>query len=152
MPLIIQNVQTAPIPTAAELQAWATPALTGQTPDLVLLRITDTTESRTLNQRYRDRDRPTNILSFAYTALPGLPPEQLGDLVICAPLVATEAKAQHKPAHAHWAHLIIHGILHLRGYDHQTAADARVMEAQERQLLQQLGYSDPYTIEEPDPT
>lgn len=145
MPLILQNVQTAPIPTEAELNRWATIAIEDQTPDTVLLRITDTTESCSLNQRYRGKNSPTNVLSFPYPALPGLPQDQLGDLVICAPVVIAEAAAQQKPLHTHWAHLVIHGILHLRGYDHQTDAEALVMETREQQMLQQLGYPDPYS-------
>ncbi len=151
MSLTIQNVQTAPIPSESELSRWTHLALGDQTPNHVLLRITDEAESRALNQRYRDQDRPTNVLSFPDTTPPGLPQEQLGDLVICAPLVAAEAVAQHKPPQAHWAHLVIHGILHLRGYDHQTAAEAQIMEAQERQMLHQLGYPDPYTEEQQTP-
>ncbi len=148
MPLTIQNVQTAPIPSRDELNRWVDIALGDQTPEHVLLRITDEAESYALNQRYRGKDRPTNVLSFPDTTPPGLSQNQLGDLVICAPLVATEAAAQYKSLNAHWAHLVIHGILHLRGYDHQTAADAQIMETQERQMLQQLGYPDPYAEEQ----
>ncbi|MEM6406651.1 MAG: rRNA maturation RNase YbeY [Pseudomonadota bacterium] len=145
MSLILQNEQALSAPAEATFNQWAEIALQDHNPNDIVIRITDAAESRELNQRYRGKDRPTNVLSFPCTAPPGLPQDYLGDLVICAPLVIAEATAQHKPPDAHWAHLVIHGILHLRGYDHQTEAEAQIMETLEQQLLQQLGYPDPYT-------
>jgi probable rRNA maturation factor len=100
--------------------------------------------SRSLNARYRSKDRPTNVLSFAGA---GSAPDGrffLGELVICAPLVALEARAQHKTLEAHWAHITIHGVLHLLGFDHEQRAQARKMASREIQILDRLGISDPY--------
>ena len=146
MPLTLQFAYTGPVslPNEADLRTWAAIALEDQSPDDVLIRITNTAESQALNQQYRNINRPTNVLSFPFEPPPGLPNNHLGDLVICAPIVATEAATQHKPPQAHWAHLVIHGILHLRGYDHQNDAEAHVMEAIETRLLQQLGFANPY--------
>jgi probable rRNA maturation factor len=99
-------------------------------------------ESRALNARWRGRAKPTNVLSFP--AAPELGGGQLGDLVVCAPVVAREAREQGKPLAAHWAHMIVHGTLHLLGFDHERAADARRMEGRERALLARLGVADPY--------
>ena len=107
------------------------------------LRIVDEAESRDLNYRYRGKDSPTNVLAFpsdsgylGYTCL--------GDLVICAPVVATEAAEQGKTAEAHWAHLVVHGMLHLQDFDHQDAAQTRKMETLEIKILDGLGYNNPY--------
>ena len=94
-----------------------------------------------------DRDRPTNVLSFPFDALPGAPRRLLGDVVICAPVVAREAGEQGKPLQAHWAHLVIHGVLHLCGHDHQQEEQARAMESVETQVLKQAGFADPYTAD-----
>lgn len=113
----------------------------------IAVRIVDADESRELNRRYRHRDAPTNVLSFpASNELPlsGDEPRPLGDLVLCAPLVAEEAREQGKPAAAHWAHLLVHGALHLLGYDHQDAQSARRMEALEIEILAARGLPDPY--------
>ena len=100
-------------------------------------------ESARLNARYRGRDRPTNVLSFAPPSQPhGARP--LGELVICAALLREEARAQEKPLRAHWAHLVVHGTLHLAGYDHERAADARRMERREITVLRRLGFANPY--------
>jgi probable rRNA maturation factor len=103
-------------------------------------------ESRRLNRTYRGTDRPTNVLSFA--AATGMPDGDrfLGDLVICSPVVAREARAQGKPLRAHWAHMVVHGTLHLLGFDHGRAAEARSMEAREAGILAQLGYGNPYEV------
>jgi probable rRNA maturation factor len=101
-------------------------------------------ESRALNERWRGRPKPTNVLSFP--AAPSLRGRQLGDLVVCAPVVAREAREQGKSLAAHWAHMVVHGTLHLQGYDHEQARDATVMEARERVLLAKLGFPDPYSI------
>ena len=105
----------------------------------ITLRIVGKKESRTLNRGYRDKDYATNVLSFIYSSAP-----VQGDLVICAPVVGREAQDQGKTIDAHYAHLIVHGLLHLRGYDHERAQDANRMESREREILAGLGYSDPY--------
>ncbi|GMU48039.1 MAG: hypothetical protein AMXMBFR31_02650 [Candidatus Desulfobacillus denitrificans] len=104
------------------------------------VRFVDAEEGRSLNAHYRGRDYATNVLSFPYAREPVLS----GDLVLCLPLVLREAAAQGKPAAAHFAHLVVHGMLHLQGYDHETAAEARIMEQKEREILARLGYPDPY--------
>lgn len=112
----------------------------------IAVRLVDTAESAALNERYRGKQGPTNVLAFAAdpdaAALDPIPP--LGDLVICAPVVAREAREQHKEPQAHWAHIVVHGALHLLGYDHDCARAARVMENKEREVLARLGYADPY--------
>jgi probable rRNA maturation factor len=119
------------------------------------IRVVGAAESRRLNRTWRSKDKPTNVLSFpAATLSPGAtgePPRfpakefsELGDLAICAPVVAREAREQGKTLQAHWAHMVVHGVLHLLGYDHETDRDAEVMEARETKILAQFGYHDPY--------
>jgi probable rRNA maturation factor len=134
------------LPDAARFHAWATAALTGRREAAELtIRVVDEAEGTQLNQRYRGRPGPTNVLSFPFDPPPGLPPQDLiGDLVICAPVVAQEAIDQDKPADAHWAHLVVHGTLHLLGYDHITDPDAAAMEAMEIVILAGLGFPSPY--------
>jgi probable rRNA maturation factor len=124
--------------------AWRDPAQDAE----VVVRITDEAESRRLNHDYRGKDRPTNVLSFPFEPVPEVDLEHLGDLVICAPVVAREATEQGKPAEAHWAHMVVHGMLHLQGYDHETEADADEMEALETDILVGLGYPAPYADDE----
>lgn len=131
-------------PRAAVLR-WARAALQGGEAQ-VTVRFVDTEEGRELNQRFRGKDYPTNVLSFVYDV-----PEEaglVGDLVLCAPVVAREAAEQGKPLAAHYAHLIVHGMLHLQGYDHEDEAQAAEMEALERDVLGRLGFPDPYADEE----
>jgi probable rRNA maturation factor len=111
----------------------------------VSVRIVGAAQSRTLNARYRGKDRPTNVLSFGGAGRMPQGPEDLGELVICAPVVAREAREQGKTARAHWAHLIVHGVLHLLGFDHERPPEARSMESREIQILDRLGFSDPYS-------
>ena len=99
-------------------------------------------EGRALNERWRRRAYATNVLSFP--AAPELGGRQIGDIVVCAPVVAREAREQGKALAAHWAHMVVHGTLHLLGFDHQRAPDARRMEVRERVLLTRLGFADPY--------
>lgn len=119
----------------------------------LVVRVVDEAESAALNQRYARKKGPTNVLAFPagdplVAGEPMLPaePTALGDLAICAAVVAREAAEQGKAAKAHWAHMVIHGCLHLRGYDHMNAADASIMEARERELLAGLGIADPYAV------
>jgi len=134
------------VPEAASFTAWAEAALAaiGRRADELSIRIVDEQESAELNRRYRQRDKPTNVLSFPFDAPPGVAVGWLGDLVICAAVVAREAREQHKSGDAHWAHMVVHGVLHLCGYDHQHAPEAKRMETLETGILDGLGYPDPY--------
>lgn len=133
------------MPRTPSITQWARAALNGSGAGraTVTVRLVDEAESATLNKRYRAKKGPTNVLSFSYDTLAGAAGLN-GDLVICAPLVAREAIQQNKPVRAHWAHLVVHGILHLRGYDHVQEKDAQTMEALEAHVLKRLGFSDPY--------
>jgi probable rRNA maturation factor len=111
------------------------------------IRIVDEEEGLYLNQRWRGKAYATNVLSFPFESTPGIPIPLLGDIVICAPVVAKEAYEQQKALQAHWAHLVIHGVLHLLGYDHIEDDDATVMEGLEVQLLAKLAYPNPYQSE-----
>lgn len=112
------------------------------------VRIVDEAEMAELNARYRHKSGPTNILSFPFDPPPGVQLNLLGDLVIAAPVVQREAREQGKTESAHWAHMIVHGTLHLLGYDHQEPAEAEDMEAREIRILQELGYANPYILNE----
>ena len=129
------------VPGAAALRSWATLALgrRARGHELSIL-VVGAARSRSLNQRYRSRNRPTNVLSFP-SATPG---SGLGDLVICPQVLRREARAAGRPERAHWMHLVIHGALHLIGYDHERPADARRMERREVRLLRTLGVANPY--------
>ena len=136
-------------PPVAELSAWAHAALGRRARGAELaLRVVGTTASRRLNAHYRGKDAPTNVLSFPAAQVPGATggsaPRPLGDLVICARVLKREARAQGKSLRAHWAHLVVHGALHLAGYDHERAADARRMERREISVLKRLGFANPY--------
>jgi len=134
-------------PSADRLTEWARACWNGGVASVSLL-VTGEAESRRLNAEYRGKDRPTNVLSFPCDPIPGVPERLLGDLVICAPVVAREAAEQGKPLEAHVAHMVVHGMLHLLGYDHEREADARRMEAREREILAGFGFPDPYEMEE----
>lgn len=138
------------LPTATELRRWAEAALreAGATcPDAaeLVIRIVNEAESTALNETYRRKQGPTNVLSFPFEAPPGVEVDLLGDLVICAPVVASEAVAQGKAPESHWAHMVVHGVLHLLGHDHQTEVQAAIMESLETRILAGMGYPDPYT-------
>ena len=133
------------IPDEQDIRAWANLAL--QESDRhheVVVRIVDEAEITALNRQFRGKDGPTNVLSFPCEGFPGEATDLLGDVVICAPVVAAEAVIQGKSPESHWAHLVMHGVLHLLGYDHHADADAQRMEAREIALLSGLGYPDPY--------
>ncbi len=132
-------------PSSQRLSEWAEAALSPLPKRSVLsVRIVGMARSRSLNSRYRHKDKPTNVLSFAGAGPAPDGRSFLGELVICAPLVALEARAQDKTLKAHWAHLTIHGVLHLMGFDHERAPEAKKMAAREVQILDRLGFSDPY--------
>lgn len=144
-----QPISDAPgVPGQPDIQTWAQTAWQGEDDSEVTIRIVDEAESQALNHQYRNKDRPTNVLSFPFEAPPGIPVALAGDLVICAPVVEREAREQNKTMEAHWAHMVIHGILHLQGFDHITDEEAGVMEELEIRLLGQLGFSNPYEAEE----
>jgi probable rRNA maturation factor len=142
----------ARVPPKTRLREWALSALEAtERGGELTIRIVGEDESADLNARYRGKRGPTNVLAFPSELAPSAPVGAaatellpLGDLVICAPVVAREAAEQGKPLDAHWAHMVIHGTLHLAGYDHEKARDARTMEARERALLAALGIADPY--------
>lgn len=157
----VQRRVRAWAPRAREIATWAATALGASAARGELgVRVVGAAESRRLNARYRGKDRPTNVLSFPAAPLPPrscAPPaargrdEQaarpLGDLVICAQVVRSEARAQQKSLKAHWAHLVVHGALHLIGYDHERdAAQAKRMERREIAVLRRLGFDNPYRI------
>ena len=144
--LDLQLASTATaLPTTPQFQQWLEAAILPFQPDAeVTVRIVDNSESQQLNFDYRGKDKPTNVLSFPFQCPPGIELPLLGDLVICAPVVAQEAAEQGKPLIAHWAHMVVHGSLHLLGFDHINDDDAEQMEAEEVTILQQLGFSNPY--------
>ena len=135
------------VPAAASFRRWAAAALAGSEGE-VTIRVVGETESAVLNGRYRSRPRPTNVLSFPAPPLPDGSRPILGDLAIAAPVVAREASEQGKAPRAHWAHMVVHGCLHLLGYDHMEENEAIRMEALERRILAGLGFPDPYRITE----
>lgn len=134
------------LPDESAVQRWVEAVLAGRRDEAeVVVRMVGPEEARALNRDYRGRDYATNVLSFPFEAPPGFDPmPELGDLVICADVVASEAAEQGKPVEHHWAHLVIHGTLHLLGYDHIEEAEADVMEGVEREILATLGIPDPY--------
>jgi probable rRNA maturation factor len=137
------------LPAVAKLRHWARSALAGRRSSAELsIRIVDAAESRALNRRYRGKDKATNVLAFPAELPPELELPLLGDVVICREVVEAEAAEQGKPADSHWAHMVLHGTLHLLGYDHESEDDARVMEALEAELLAELGWPDPYQARE----
>jgi probable rRNA maturation factor len=138
--------QALAVPRRPEFSRWvdATLVAEGAAGD-ISIRVVDEEESRALNREYRSKDRPTNVLSFAAELPAEIEPRLLGDIVICAPVVAAEAAAQGKSERAHWAHLVVHGTLHLLGYDHERSPEARRMEARETSILAGLGFPNPYT-------
>ena len=148
--LEVQRVSTSmDIPDDEQFQIWVNAALAGTKDNgTLVIRIVDEQEARCLNRDFRSKDYATNVLSFSADLPEGLPDEfrqsQLGDLVICAPVVVSEAREQFRSDVDHWAHLTVHGVLHLLGYDHEKAEEAGIMESLEIEILAKLGISDPY--------
>lgn len=134
------------VPREESIRRWADAAFTAasQGDAEVTIRVVDREEGAALNRTFRNGERATNVLSFDYSDDPHVPSGLLGDIVICAPVVSEEATRQEKDAAAHWAHMVVHGVLHLCGYDHVQDEDAAAMEALEARILSRLGFPDPY--------
>jgi len=133
------------VPSSRQLAAWATAALAPRRRSVVLsVRVVGPARSRSLNAHYRHKDSATNVLSFDGAGVVPDGRHFLGELVICAAVVAKEAQAQGKTLESHWAHMTVHGVLHLRGFDHERRGEALKMAAKEIQILDRLGFSDPY--------
>ncbi len=138
-------VEAPDLPSETDIRRWVAAAVGDAMEEAQLtVRIVDEAEIRDLNATYRDKDKPTNVLSFPFEAPPGVDIPLLGDIIICAVVVAREAQEQDKPLEAHWAHMVIHGVLHLLGYDHIEESEAEEMEGLEIRLLTDLGYANPY--------
>ncbi|WP_034913343.1 MULTISPECIES: rRNA maturation RNase YbeY [Erwinia] len=153
MSVVILDLQLAcdsaeGLPPEADFQRWLEAVLPQfQAESEVTIRVVDEAESHTLNHTYRGKDKPTNVLSFPFEAPPGIELPLLGDLIICRQVVEKEAVEQDKPLLAHWAHMVIHGSLHLLGYDHIDDDEAEEMESIETEIMLALGYDDPYISE-----
>ena len=145
MIIAVQNATSfTPVPSDQQFERWVSAALRQHGDAELLIRLVDRRESRQLNTRYRHKNNATNVLSFPADLPKEVGLALLGDIIICAPIVAEEARDQHKTAEAHWAHLTIHGILHLLGHDHQLEEEASEMESIESKILKSLGFPDPY--------
>ncbi|MCQ8226961.1 MULTISPECIES: rRNA maturation RNase YbeY [Pantoea] len=139
------------LPAESDFQRWLEAAVTPFQPESeVTIRLVDEAESNELNLTYRGKDKPTNVLSFPFEAPPGIELPLLGDLIICRQVVEQEAAEQGKTVEAHWAHMVVHGTLHLLGYDHIEDEEAEEMEALETEIMLALGYPDPYISEKED--
>ncbi|QPK63762.1 rRNA maturation RNase YbeY [Methylomonas sp. LL1] len=142
--------ETSDYPSEQQFQHWVDTVLTDRSQDSeIVIRLVDEAESAELNQQYRHKQGPTNILSFPFEAPEGVELDLLGDLVICAPLIAQEASQQNKQTSHHWAHITLHGVLHLLGYDHIEDSEAEEMETLEIKLLNMLNIANPYQEESP---
>lgn len=144
--LTVQNPsKVKSFPTRKQFTTWAEAALGSRRKNYeLLIRIVDEKEITKINKTYRNKNKSTNIISFEFDPPPGVKTDFLGDLIICATVVRAEAKLQHKTMVSHWAHLTIHGVLHLLGYDHINDADAEKMEKLEIKILKKLNFSNPY--------
>ena len=140
----LQNASSANfLPAPDQLRRWVEAALRRERAEIVI-RVVDSEEGAELNEQYRHKPGPTNVLSFPFEPPPGVATDILGDLVICAPIVEQEAADQGKPLLAHWAHLVVHGVLHLQGFDHVEENEALTMESEEIAILNELGFANPY--------
>jgi probable rRNA maturation factor len=146
-PLVIECMvpARAKAPSRRRLQRWLQVAVgtRGRGHELAL-QLVSSTRMQSLNFKFRGKNKPTNVLSFSPTPVPGVSPRPLGDIVICPTVLRREAREQGKSQDAHWAHLVIHGALHLLGYDHERDQDAKRMERRETVLMRKLGFTDPY--------
>ena len=146
--LQLASENTEGLPSEAQILQWATAAVQPESDNVEMtVRIVDEAESHDLNLTYRGKDRPTNVLSFLFECPDEVELPLLGDLVICRQVVEREAIEQEKPLMAHWAHMIVHGSLHLLGYDHIENDEAEEMESLETEIMQGLGFADPYLSE-----
>lgn len=144
--IVTENIEG--LPTEEQIVQWATAAVQPEGDEVEMtVRIVDEAESHELNLTYRGKDRPTNVLSFPFECPDEVELPLLGDLVICRQVVEREAAEQEKPLMAHWAHMVVHGSLHLLGYDHIEDDEAEEMESLETQIMQGLGFDDPYLAE-----
>ena len=140
----LQNASASPaIPPEQQFTHWAVAATRKQNAEIVI-RVVDEKESADLNGQYRGKHGPTNVLSFPFQAPPGMATDILGDILICAPVVEREAQEQGKSLQAHWAHMVVHGVLHLQGYDHIEENEAVIMESEEIAIMNGLGFPNPY--------
>ena len=147
--LQIATENSADLPTEQQIQQWANAAVRAETVEPeITVRIVDEAESHQLNLTYRGKDKPTNVLSFPFECPDEVELPLLGDLVICRQVVEREAQEQGKPLTAHWAHMVVHGSLHLLGYDHIEEDEAEEMESLESQIMRSLGFADPYLFDE----
>ena len=142
---VTRQVRRGWVPPVREFRRWADAVLGSKSPAAqISVLLVGEQRSRLLNRLYRGRDKSTNILSFPAPAMARRSTGLLGDLVICPAVLRAEARKQHKPVRSHWAHLVVHGVLHLLGYDHERERDARRMERREVRILRQLGIGNPY--------
>lgn len=141
---VIAHTDSPSLPDRSRFELWSRAAYLGRASCGVCIVLVDEDESRALNTQYRGQRKPTNVLSFPMQLPEQIGERVLGDLVICAPVVEREAEEQGKPVLAHWAHMVVHGMLHLQGYDHEAESEAAVMEALEIRILGDLGFENPY--------
>ena len=153
MPVIVEltiseniNTDNMSMPNEESFQLWAESACLEDDDTVASLQIVDSDEMRVLNKTYRDKDTPTNVLSFPMQLPDEVDIKILGDLALCVDVINEEAKAQSKSLQAHWAHMVVHGMLHLQGYDHIDDIEAGVMEAMEIDILKKLGFDNPYSV------
>ena len=149
---IILDIQSASssgdAPDEESIKRWVSAVIGSKEGDTELsVRIVDEPEGKKLNEKYRGATGPTNVLSFPFDEKTPEPLPLIGDIVVCAPVVTREAQQQNKDLTAHWAHMIIHGVLHLLGYDHQNDSEAAIMETLETEIMQKLGFAPPYVCQ-----
>ncbi|MFQ5993934.1 MAG: rRNA maturation RNase YbeY [Acidiferrobacterales bacterium] len=143
----VDYVSSVPdLPGKATITEWTRAALEGDAREQIEIgvRVVDEAEIANLNKRFRGKSGPTNVLAFSFENTPAIATDFLGDIVICAPIVQREAQEQGKPELAHWAHMVVHAIMHLRGHDHNAPEEAQAMESIEGCVLTKLGFADPY--------